>query len=490
MKFKIFKYRAKNNHFQLHAYSLCAWMLEVDWNALLEDYPTYRDEKDDFFVKIECHNHAEFSEFVIYTRIAKLPNDSLYSKEGFGLVWIPQEIMPARDCTTNKRSEIDVTIVKPNEIPTAELVNLNLKEDDVERWSSQDFEKAEKHLRSELKLFCSQQKFFFNRNNSDEDAVVGSVIKVVPSSGTDEQPYWITENTKILISGKPTDPQQVIDFSKIGGQQKVIDELRRIIQLPMNYPEYFTKFGIRPPKGVLLYGPPGNGKTMIARAVAQSFGAAFIEIDLSDALQKYKGVGEYNLGKKFEEAERKKNAVIFIDEIDAIASIREVDSANHEVSLVGKLLSLMDGIKSSHRVFVIGATNRLYAIDPALRRPGRFDKDIEVPQPDFEGRLDILSKYIHIDDHSLFDETVDGHFLYDLANRIDGYSGADISALYTETVMAAIRRHLTVDQYGKAHMSMGASDVRISSKDFDQALSEIKTTQQRSEESKKDKNVD
>ena len=233
-----------------------------------------------------------------------------------------------------------------------------------------------------------------------------------------------------------------------------------------------------------------SGKTMIARAVAQSFGAAFIEIDLSDALQKYKGVGEYNLGKKFEEAERKKNAVIFIDEIDAIASIREVDSANHEVSLVGKLLSLMDGIKSSHRVFVIGATNRLYAIDPALRRPGRFDKDIEVPQPDFEGRLDILSKYIHIDDHSLFDETVDGHFLYDLANRIDGYSGADISALYTETVMAAIRRHLTVDQYGKAHMSMGASDVRISSKDFDLALSEIKTTQQRSEESKKDKNAD
>lgn len=489
MKFNIFKYRAKNNHFQLHAYSMSAWMLEEDWNEFLADYPTYRNEKDDFFVKIECHNPSEFSDFVIYSRLAKLPQSSVYTREGTGMIWIPLEIMPERDCTTNKRSEVKVSIVKPNEIPTAELITVKLNEEDVDRWSEQDFENAERHFRSELKLACSQQRFFFNRNNADDDAVVGSILKIAPTQDNDEHPYWISPDTQFVIIGKPADPQQVIDFSKIGGQQKVIDELRRIIQLPMNYPEYFTKFGIRPPKGVLLYGPPGNGKTMIARAVAQSFGAAFIEIDLSDALQKYKGVGEYNLGKKFEEAERKKNAVIFIDEIDAIASIREVDSANHEVSLVGKLLSLMDGIKSSHRVFVIGATNRLYAIDPALRRPGRFDKDIEVPQPDLEGRLDILSKYVRHSDKALFDDSVNESYLLSLARKIDGYSGADISALYTETVMSAIRRNLSIDVNGKAYMLKQATEIVINCEDFEEALSQIKTTQQRSIDSMNERYV-
>ena len=253
----------------------------------------------------------------------------------------------------------------------------------------------------------------------------------------------------------------------------------------MNYPEYFSKFGIKPPKGVLLYGPPGNGKTMIARAVAQSFGASFIEIDLSDALQKYKGVGEYNLGKKFEEAERKRNAVIFIDEIDSIASIRAVDSEQHEISLVGKLLSLMDGIKSSHRVFVIGATNRLSAIDPALRRPGRFDKDIEVPQPDCESRFDILCKYVKWQDKTIFEVDVDDAYLKELAAKIDGFSGADISALYAETAMSAIRRNLQMDDSGKAFMTKDAENILISKDDFEAARLVIKSTEQRTLESNK-----
>lgn len=481
MLFKIFKYRALNNHFELHPYTMCAWVLENDWNALLEEYPAYRDGKAEFFVKIECHNQSEFSDFVIYTRLAKLPSDSVYRREGEGMVWLAQEIMPERDCTTNKRSVVELSIVSATDIPTADVVTVRIPEAEVERWSEQEFESAEKHLRKELKLFCPQQKFFYNKTYTE--AVVGVIRKVAPFDGDDEQPYWIGAQTQIVTEGKPTDPQQIIDFTQIGGQRKVIDELRQIIQLPMNYPEYFTKFGIKPPKGVLLYGPPGNGKTMIARAVAQSFGAAFIEIDLSDALQKYKGVGEYNLGKKFEEAERKKNAVIFIDEIDAIASIREVDSANHEVSLVGKLLSLMDGIKSSHRVFVIGATNRLNAIDPALRRPGRFDKEIEVPQPDLEARFDILQKYVKFDKKALFTEFVDDKFLYRLAERIDGYSGADISALYTETVMAAIRRHLVIDNNGKATMTASSDNIKIDCEDFYSAFNVIKPTQVRLKES-------
>lgn len=367
------------------------------------------------------------------------------------------------------------------DIPAADVLTINIPEDEVERWSDKDFEVAEKHLRKQLKLFCFQQKFFYNKTYSD--AVVGTITKTSPYNGDDEQPYCINSDTQIVTIGKPANPQQIIDFTQIGGQKKVIDELRRIIQLPMNYPEYFTKFGIKPPKGVLLYGPPGNGKTMIARAVAQSFGAAFIEIDLSDALQKFKGVGEYNLGKKFEEAERKKNAVIFIDEIDAIASIREVDSANHEVSLVGKLLSLMDGIKSSHRVFVIGATNRINAIDPALRRPGRFDKELEVPQPDTEARFDILQKYVKLDKGNLFTDSVNDEYLYVLAKKIEGYSGADISALYTETVMSAIRRHLIIDVNGKATMTKEAENIRIDCEDFNSAFDVIKPTQTRLKES-------
>lgn len=481
MQLKIFKYRALNNHFELHPYTMCAWVFESDWNYLLADHPSYRDGKDEFFVKIECHNQSEFSDFVIFTRLAKLPNDAIYSREGSGLLWIAQEIMPERDCTTNKRSIVEISIVNPLDIPVADVVTIKIPEEEVERWSDKDFEAAEKHLRKQMKLFCFQQKFFYNKSYTD--AVVGTLIKVSPFDKNDEQPYWINSDTQIVTKGKPVNPQQIIDFTQIGGQKKVIDELRRIIQLPMNYPEYFTKFGIKPPKGVLLYGPPGNGKTMIARAVAQSFGAAFIEIDLSDALQKFKGVGEYNLGKKFEEAERKKNAVIFIDEIDAIASIREVDSANHEISLVGKLLSLMDGIKSSHRVFVIGATNRINAIDPALRRPGRFDKELEVPQPDTEARFDILQKYVKLDKDNLFTSSVNDNYLYELAKKIEGYSGADISALYTEAVMSAIRRHLIIDENGKATMTKDADRIKIDCEDFDSAFAVIKPTQTRLKES-------
>ena len=474
---KVLKYNAFNNHYGLHPYGLFVRVLEEDWNKLLSDYPAYRDQQTEFFVKVECHNLEEFSDFVVYAKADKLPNTPLYLNEGSGYLWMPKEIMPQRDNTTNKSSQIEVSVVNATDIPIAEAITIKLPEEEVERWSEKEFELAEQDFRKKVKIACSQQKFFFNR--SVKDAVVGEFLEVIPKMESDDAPFWITPQTHITIKGIPLNPQQVIDFSQIGGQKKVVDELRRMIQLPLNYPEYFSKFGIKPPKGVLLYGPPGNGKTMIARAVAQSFGAAFIEIDLSDALQKYKGVGEYNLGKKFEEAERKRNAVIFIDEIDSIASIREEDSQKHEISLVGKLLSLMDGIKSSHRVFVIGATNRLYAIDPALRRPGRFDKDLEVPQPNSEARLDILSKYVKLDQENVFDESVNDAYLKELAESIEGYSGADISALYSEAAMSAIRRQLTIDEYGKASMGKNAEEVLISKSDFEQARAVIKSTTER-----------
>lgn len=483
MRFKILKYKAFDNQYELNPHGMKAWIQENDWNNFLQDYPLYRDQKAEFFVKIERHNPAEFTDFVIFCQLGKLPNQVRYNSEGSRYIWFPKELMPLRDGTTNKVSEVEVSIVAISDIAVAESITLNLKEDEVETWSEEEFIEAERDFRRNVRLCCQQQKFFFNR--SVKIAVVGSINKdVTPQVENDSSPFWITKDTQIIIKGKPVNPKQVIDFSKIGGQQKVIDELRRMIQLPLNYPEYFSKFGINPPKGVLLYGPPGNGKTMIASAVAQSFGAAFIEIDLSDALQKYKGVGEYNIGKKFDEAKRKRNAVIFIDEIDAIASIRERDSNQHEISLVGKLLSVMDGIESSHRVFVIGATNRLYAIDPALRRPGRFDKDIEVPQPDFESRIDILSKYVKWDDKSLFDDSVNMQYIEELAVKIDGFSGADISALYTEASMIAIRRHLVIDEKGKPTMLEPVEKIFISADDFELARQVIKSTSERRSESR------
>lgn len=483
MKFTILKYKAYDNHYDLSPHGMVAWLLEEDWNKFLEDYPTYRNEMAEFFVRIESCNPQELSQCVLFSKVGKLPRSTRYTAEGAGYIWLPKEVMPQKDSTTNKRSEVEVSVVDILNYPTAKSVTIQVTEDEVETWSEKDFEVAEKDLRTQINLCCMQQKIFFSR--SVNDAVVGKFIEVVPKPITDDTPFRITSDTKIEIKGKPLNPQQVIDFSKIGGQKKVVEELRQLIQLPMNYPEYFSKFGIKPPKGVLLYGPPGNGKTMIARAVAQSFGAAFIEIDLSDALQKYKGVGEYNLGKKFEEAERKRNAVIFIDEIDSIASIRAVDSEQHEISLVGKLLSLMDGIKSSHRVFVIGATNRLSAIDPALRRPGRFDKDIEVPQPDCESRFDILCKYVKWQDKTIFEVDVDDVYLKELAAKIDGFSGADISALYAETAMSAIRRNLQIDDSGKAFMTKDAENILISKDDFEAARLVIKSTEQRTLESNK-----
>lgn len=477
MRIKVLKYDSFNNEYGLQPYGLFVRLLDDDWDDLLSDYPAYRDRMMEFFVKVECHNIDEFTDFTMYAKADKLPNQSNFTKEGRGYLWVSKEIMPQRDNTTNKSSQVEVSVVNATDIPIAEAITIRLPEEDVERWSENEFENAEKDFRKKVKIACLQQRFFFNR--SVKDAVVGEFLEVIPKLESDDVPFWITPQTQITIKGKPLNPQQVIDFSQIGGQKKVVDELRRMIQLPLNYPEYFSKFGIKPPKGVLLYGPPGNGKTMIARAVAQSFGAAFIEIDLSDALQKYKGVGEYNLGKKFEEAERKRNAVIFIDEIDSIASIREEDSQKHEISLVGKLLSLMDGIKSSHRVFVIGATNRLFAIDPALRRPGRFDKDLEVPQPDCEARLDILSKYVRLEQENVFDESVNDAYLKELAKSIEGYSGADISALYSEAAMSAIRRQLTIDEYGKASMGKNAEDVLISRSDFERARAVIKSTTER-----------
>ena len=387
-RLKIFRYGKEFYEYPhyLHPCSNEAWVSSTDWDSILNEYPDYRKCSTPVYVKIENHQKKDYSDFVIYKNLQKSESDTFQ-----GFIRIPEELRSKTDCTSNKISEVQISVVELNNIPNANRVKIKVDETVVDRWNEKDIVEAVNLIKKQS-VYCSEQKIFVNRTILD--FAVGEFIEIDPQPISRHSPFIINKKTEIEFEGMPLNKNHTINFDMIGGQKKVIDELRRIIQLPMNFPEYFAKFDSKPPKGVLLYGPPGNGKTMIAKAVADSLGASFIEIDLTDALQKYKGVGEYNLGKKFEEAEHKKNAVIFIDEIDSIASIRTQDSDGHEVTLVGKLLSLMDGINSTHRVVVIGATNRLYAIDPALRRPGRFDKELEVPMPDYEARLDILYKYV------------------------------------------------------------------------------------------------
>lgn len=446
-----------------------AWIAQNDWDELFHNSSFHGD----IFVKIEPSNIDDLSDFQIYKKLCKSETN-----EHEGFVRIPNALKSIADFTTNKKSEVRITVVDTQAIPVAQFVKIRVPEHEVDKWNKTDIEEAVSKLK-EQSLYCKSQKVFVNRTKID--FTVGEFLEVEPKPISKDAPFWINHSTEISFDGMPP-LEDFIDFDKIGGQKEVVDELRRIIQLPMNYPDYFSKFGTNPPKGILLYGPPGNGKTMIAKAVAQSLGASFIEIDLTDALQKYKGVGEHNLGKKFEEAERKKNAVIFIDEIDSIASIRTEDSQGHEVTLVGKLLSLMDGIKSTHRVVVIGATNRLYAIDPALRRPGRFDKELEVPMPNLESRLDILHKYVKLEKKELFDSSVTENYLNQLAADIEGYSGADIAALYSETVMTAIRKQLQIDDKGRATMLKSVDEVVITIEDFELSKNVVKTTQQRNKE--------
>jgi len=227
-----------------------------------------------------------------------------------------------------------------------------------------------------------------------------------------------------------------VTYEDIGGIKEVVHKVREMIELPLRHPELFERLGIEPPKGVLLYGAPGTGKTLLAKAVANESGANFISISGPEVMSKWYGQSEENLRKIFEDAEKNAPSIIFIDEIDAIAPKREEVSGEVERRVVSQLLTLMDGLKKRGKVIVIAATNRPNAIDPALRRGGRFDREIELPVPDRNGRLEILE--IHTRSMPL-NKNVDLKWLADITY---GYVGADILALAKEAAMSALRRVL------------------------------------------------
>ena len=250
----------------------------------------------------------------------------------------------------------------------------------------------------------------------------------------------ITEDTEVELKPEAVEIEDkvipTITYEDIGGMTEAIHKIREMVELPLRHPELFTKLGIDPPKGVLLYGPPGTGKTLLAKAVANESGASFFSIAGPEIMSKFYGQSEENLRKIFEEAEKNAPAIIFIDEVDAIAPKREEVTGEVERRVVSTLLTQMDGLKSRGKVIVIAATNRENSIDPALRRPGRFDREVEIGVPDQKGRKEILQ--IHTRNMPLTKD-VD---LDQMSAITYGYVGADLEALCKEAAMSALRRNL------------------------------------------------
>lgn len=268
-------------------------------------------------------------------------------------------------------------------------------------------------------------------------------FKVMEIDPPDTEFCIVAPETTIHCDGDPVkrDEEERLDevgYEDLGGVRKALGMIREMIELPLRHPTLFRTLGVKPPKGVLLHGPPGTGKTLIARAVANETGAFFFLINGPEIMSKMAGDSEANLRRAFEEAEKNAPAIIFIDEIDSIAPNREKTQGELERRIVSMLLTLMDGCKGRGQIVVIGATNRPNSIDPALRRFGRFDREIELGVPDAEGRLEIL--HIHTKNMKL-DETVD---LETVAQDLHGFVGADIAQLCTEAALCCIREQMDI----------------------------------------------
>jgi len=253
-------------------------------------------------------------------------------------------------------------------------------------------------------------------------------------------------------------PATGVTYEDIGGLDDELDLVREMIELPLAEPELFTRLGVDPPKGVLLYGPPGTGKTLIAKAVANEVDATFISVSGPEIVSKYKGDSEERLRAVFERAREEAPSIVFFDEIDSVAPKRE-DGGGMEDRIVGQLLSLMDGLEARGEVIVIGATNRVDDLDPALRRGGRFDREIEIGVPGVAGRREIL------DVHTRRVPMTADVDLDRLASRTHGFVGADLESLVTEAAMSALRR---AKREGTA-----TGDIRVTRDDFEAAMASV-----------------
>ena len=301
-----------------------------------------------------------------------------------------------------------------------------------------------------------------------------TVTSVSPSDATVS---LIDSNTEFVIGTVPKQAAKGvprITYEDIGGLRTEVQKVREMIELPLRHPEIFERIGIEAPKGVLLHGPPGTGKTLLAKAVASETNANFYSIGGPEIMSKFYGESEEKLREIFKEAQENAPSIIFIDEIDSIAPKREEVSGDVEKRIVSQLLTLMDGISSRGKIVVIGATNRPNAIDPALRRPGRFDREIEIGIPDEKGRHDIL--LIHSRGMPLT-EDVD---LASIARVTHGFVGADLQALSKEAAMRSLRRILPeIDLHQPKIPAEILNKIKVTKQDFDEALKDVQPSAMR-----------
>ena len=300
---------------------------------------------------------------------------------------------------------------------------------------------------------------------------MGGRVQFIVTSTKPSKPVLVTENTvfKLGAMTKAVDSSVPrITYDELGGLKNEVQKIREMVELPMRHPELFDKIGVEAPKGVLLYGPPGTGKTLLAKAVAGETNAHFISLSGPEIMGKHYGESEEKIREIFTQAEENAPSIIFIDEIDSIAPKRDEVSGELEKRIVSQLLTLMDGMKSRGKVVVIAATNRPDSIDPALRRPGRFDREIEIGIPDDEGRFEILS--IHTRGMPI-DEKVD---LKQISKTTHGFVGADLEVLSKEAAMKSLRRVLPEIDYDEEKISSEILEkIQISSDDFRDALKEV-----------------
>ncbi|MGB6528248.1 MAG: CDC48 family AAA ATPase [Candidatus Nitrosopolaris sp.] len=312
--------------------------------------------------------------------------------------------------------------------------------------------------------------------------VMGQRIDLVVISTSPSGPVIITDSTKITVSEESAKAAQIakeggvpsITYEDIGGIRNEVARIREMIELPLRHPELFKRLGVEAPKGVLLHGPPGTGKTLLAKAVANETNANFYTIGGPEIMSKFYGESEERLRNVFEQAEKNAPSIIFIDEIDSIAPKREEVTGEVEKRIVSQLLSAMDGMSSRGKVVVIGATNRINAIDPALRRPGRFDREIEIGVPDRIGRLEILQ--IHTRGMPVANDVN----LEKLADISHGFVGADLQALSKEAAMRALRRILPeIDLSSESIPGDTLKKIIVTMQDFTDVIREMEPSAMR-----------
>ncbi len=306
----------------------------------------------------------------------------------------------------------------------------------------------------------------------------GQAIPLIAVETEPDGVCLVTEDTEVELREEPISGFEKtgggITYEDIGGLKNEIQRVREMVELPMKHPQIFKKLGIEPPKGVLLHGPPGTGKTLLAKAVANETSASFFSIAGPEIISKYYGESEQQLREIFEDATEDSPSIIFIDELDSIAPKREDVTGEVERRVVAQLLTMMDGLETRGQVVVIAETNRVDSVDPALRRPGRFDREIEIGVPDEVGRKEILQ--IHTRGMPLSDDVSLGH----LADETHGFVGADIESLTKEAAMKALRRYLPKIDLDDEDIPPSLIDrMIVKREDFEGALGDVEPSAMR-----------